>query len=74
MCKLLVKFLFENYNQRVKFLANAFFLYPNIEIPVCQKNIWLSAIHNLVSESVCNFFSQKALKFCPRYLFNNYNC
>ena len=32
---------------------------------------FVSNLQYVVSESVCNSFGQKDLKFCARYLFNN---
>lgn len=41
------------------------FLSPNIEILICQKNVWLSAINNpWYQNQYVTFWGQKALKFC----------
>ena len=65
-----------NYNHRVKLLANIFFLPTNTKILVCWRNIIthfvVSNQRHVISESIFNFFDQKALKFCSRYLFSNY--
>lgn len=45
--------------------AFSVFLSPNIEILVCQKNVWLSAINDLwYQNQYVTFWGQKALKFC----------
>ena len=68
--------MLSNYNHRVKLLAEIFFLPTNTKILVCQRNIIthfvVSNQQHVVSEWIFNFFDQKALMFCSRYLFSNY--